>query len=211
MILFFILIFLFFAIITSKFKIEIKNLCLNSQEKHFISNEYQIKILFKIFYNITILKLRINKRKINKMMKNPKIKNKINEEKLKIMKSKIKIRKEDIKTLKKLRIEIKNLKLKLKLGTEDVALTAIVIPVFSTIISMVLKNQMKSKNKNEFEILPLYQNENLIKVHLSGIFEIKMMHIINTMFIFYKNKKRKGDKNERTSNRRSYDYSYGQY
>ena len=54
-----------------------------------------------------------------------------------------------------------------------------------------------------------YINKNLLNIEISSIFQIKMIHIINTICIV--NKKRKGDKNERTSNRRPYDYGYEQY
>ena len=70
-----------------------------------------------------------------------------------------------------------------------------------------LRNQIKKYNENQkFLIQPIYINQNLINIECSGIFEIEMIHIINTICIV--NKKRKGDKNERTSNRRSYDYGY---
>ena len=64
----------------------------------------------------------------------------------------------------------------------------------------------KYNNRQKFSIQPIYVNQNLINVDFSGIFQIKMIHIINTICMI--NKKRKGDKNERTSNRRFYDYGY---
>ena len=61
------------------------------------------------------------------------------------------------------------------------------------------------KNQN-FTIKPIYINQNLINILIDGIFEIKMIHIINIIYIL--NKKEGVKKYERTSNRRSYDYSY---
>ena len=54
--------------------------------------------------------------------------------------------------------------------------------------------------------MPKYGDENFIDLQFNGIFEIKMIHIINTICI--EKKKRRVEENERTSNRRSYDYSY---
>mgnify|MGYP000162843410 CR=1 FL=1 len=64
----------------------------------------------------------------------------------------------------------------------------------------------KINNMQKFEIQPVYINKNLINILVSGIFEIRMIHIINTICTM--KKEGKGDKNERTSNRRAYDYSY---
>ena len=58
----------------------------------------------------------------------------------------------------------------------------------------------------KYIITPLYFNQNIVNIEISGIFEIKMIHIINIIYIL--NKKEGVKKNERTSNRRSYDYSY---
>ena len=65
------------------------------------------------------------------------------------------------------------------------------------------------KDANQNENTNYASNENLLNIEISSIFQIKMIHIINTICIV--NKKRKGDKNERTSNRRPYDYGYEQY
>ena len=110
-------------------------------------------------------------------------------------------------SLKNIRTEIKEINLKISIGTENASLTAFVIPVISTFIATFFSKQInKYNNKQSFLVTPVYIDQNLINIEGSGIFEIKMIHIINTICIV--NKKRKGDKNERTSNRRSYDYSY---
>ena len=97
--------------------------------------------------------------------------------------------------------------LKVFIGTENASLTAFIIPVISTTLALILsKNLKKYNHKQIFSITPIYVNQNLINIAFSGIIQIKMIHIINTICIL--NKKRKGDKYERTSNRRPYDYSY---
>ena len=56
--------------------------------------------------------------------------------------------------------------------------------------------------KQSFQIKPIYNNQNILNIALSGIFQIKMIHIINIIYIL---NKKEGVKNyERTSNRRAY-------
>ena len=207
MILFFILIFFLFVIITTKVKIEINNIHFDSQTQKHLARTYKIILTLKIFYIIPILRLKIDNKKVKEILKNQKIKNTIQKEKLKIVNNKAKINKQQLKAFKKLKLDIKNLDLKIVLGTEDSALTAFIIPVASTFIAIFLHDKIKKYNKNQkFEIKPIYINKNLINIEFSGIFQIKLMHIINTIFIL--NKKGRGDKHERTSYRRTYEYGY---
>ena len=55
---------------------------------------------------------------------------------------------------------------------------------------------------------PVYQNQNLVNLSVSGIFEVKLRHIINIIYILNRKEKKGVKKYERTSNRGSYDYSY---
>jgi len=111
-----------------------------------------------------------------------------------------------IKAFKSLNINIENINLKIEMGTENAALTAIIVPVISTVLSIILSRKIKREQNQKFEIKPIYINQNLINIMFSGIFEIKMIHIINIIYIL--NKKEGVGKNERTSNRRTYDYGY---
>ena len=111
------------------------------------------------------------------------------------------------KDCKNIKIDIREMDLKINIGTENAAVTALIVPVLSTIIAIFCSNKIKKiNNMQKFEIQPVYINKNLINILVSGIFEIRMIHIINTICTM--KKEGKGDKNERTSNRRAYDYSY---
>ena len=93
-------------------------------------------------------------------------------------------------------------------------LTTYAIPFISTLISFFLKLTVKNvnlRNKREYyyKIEPVY-NTNIINLRLNCIINVKMVHIINIIYIFL-NKKGRSDKYERTSNRRSYDYSNEQF
>ena len=63
------------------------------------------------------------------------------------------------------------------------------------------------KERYIYNIKPLYYNKNLYKINLNCIIEIKMVHIINIIFILIK-KGRKKNEQSTTSNRKPYAYSY---
>ena len=177
MVFLFIFLIIIAIIITMKIKIEIQNLKFTTNEKPHLNRKYQIKIKIYTFGILPIINIKLNNKKIQKIIN----KNKIKEINLKIL-----------------------------IGTENASLTAFIIPAISTFIAMFLSKQIRQYNEKQvFCVAPVYIDKNLINVKFSGIFQIKMIHIINTICIV--NKKRKGDKNERTSNRRTYDYGYEQY
>ena len=205
----FLLIFLLIILIilTMKIKVEFKNIKVTSLGKKHIDRDYEIKLILCIFQKIPIFKIKINNERVKKAIENEKVMNKIKEQEVKIIENRKKFDKEFIKDLKNINLEIKEINLKVLIGTENASLTAFIIPVVSTAIAMTIRKHIKKYNKKQqFLVLPIYINQNLINIECSGIFEIKMIHIINTICIV--NKKRKGDKNERTSNRGSYDYGY---
>ena len=206
--LFIILIIIMF--ITIKIKFEIQNLKISTNEKPHLNKKYQIKIVIYTLGFIPILNIKLNNKKINKIINNQKIKEKIKQQETKIIENKANIDKELITSLKNIKTEVKEINLKIRIGTENASLTAFTIPVISTFIAIFLSKQIKKYNdKQVFLVEPVYLDKNLLNIEFSSIFQIKMIHIINTICIV--NKKRKGDKNERTSNRRSYDYGYEQY
>ena len=107
---------------------------------------------------------------------------------------------------KNLDFEIKKFNLNLELGTENAFLTSMLIPIISALISILLGKKSKDVTNTKYIIKPIYINQNLIKILIFGIFDIKMFHIINILYSLIK--KEGENKNERTSNRRSYDYGY---
>ena len=202
-----ILLIIILMIITIKIKIKFKDFEFSSQNKEHLNKNYKIEIIIFTFKFIPILKLKVTNKKINKALSNEKIRKAINEQKTKIIENRKDIDIEAIKEIKNIKMEIDEMNLNISLGTEDAAITAFIIPIISTFIAIFLSQKVRRYNDNQkFSIQPVYINQNLINIQFSGIFQIKMIHIINTICIV--NKKRKGDKNERTSHRRSYDYGY---
>ena len=207
MVFLFIILTIIIMFITIKIKFQIQNLKISTNEKPHLNKEYQIKMVVYTLGFIPILKIKLNGKKI---INNQKLQEKIKQQKTKIIENKANVDKELIKSLKNIKAEIKEINLKISIGTENAALTAFTIPVISTFIAIFLSKQIKKYNdKQVFLVEPVYLDKNLLNIEISSIFQIKMIHIINTICIV--NKKRKGDKNERTSNRRPYDYGYEQY
>ena len=205
----FLLVFLIIILIilTIRVKFEFIDFEFTSLSKKHLNKNYKIKITIYIFEKIPILVLKITNEKIQKAMKNEKLKKVVKKQEIKIIENKKNIDKDLIKSLKNIKLQVEEMNLQISLGTEDASITAFIIPIISTIIAMFLGKKVKKyNNKQVFSITPIYINQNLINIQFSGILQIKMIHIINTICIV--NKKRKGDKNERTSNRRSYDYGY---
>lgn len=186
------------GIYNSKIQIEVKNLDISTlrEKNNVIDKNYEIVVSLLLFNKWKIIKLKIKREKIKKIQKS-KIMKKVD---LQFLKSN-KRTKGILKGIKDLQIEIKELELHIEIGTEDAAITAISVGIISSIIGILLKDKITTKNK--FEIQPIYMQKDLINLKLNCIFTIDLMHYI------YKNiLKERRKKNEReSSNRRTYAYS----
>lgn len=184
----------------AKISIEVKNLKIKANKKMYISDNY--KIIFKIIIlnKIPILKFNLNNEKLV-LERNKRINKKgLKEESF----LKNKIKKEILKHFSD--IQVNKLNLKIKIGTENAFFTSMIIPIISSIISIILMKKITNAEKQKNIVEPIYLNQNILEILISGIFEMKMIHIINIIYVL--NKERKVNKHERTSNRRSYDYGY---
>lgn len=211
--LFIFIIFIFFNVmlVFSKIIIEIENLRFTSHNSKHLNDTYKIIIKVKAFGVIPILKKVYDKNKINDINKKLDISKKI--KKIDINKI-IENLKEDnilnknlIKKFIKDMFEIIKIDFKIELGAENAAVTAILIGILSTLISIALRNKITNTNLQRYKIIPKYSNYNLINIDISGIFGIKVIHIINIIYVAIKEKK-EDNSYGRTSNRKSYGYSY---
>ena len=198
-----IILLLILAIFTIKIKFNIEELNINlSLEQKKKKIDYRTSLIIYIFYKIPILKLSISP----KIMKNLRKITKWQELKGKIMRNENKIDIDILEIISKLEARMQKFVLKIKVGTENAILTSTLTFIVSVIIIFLLTKYSSKKSKEYFKVMPIYGDKNFFDLQFSGIFEIKMIHIINTICI--EKKKRRVEKNERTSNRRSYDYSY---
>lgn len=199
---------LILLIVFSKIKFEIINFEFSSthsstHKKH-INPNYKIILSWYILGKIPVIRIKLNENKIKKI----KLKEKMVDIDVKLWRARKKINKHFFQIIKKLDFNIKKLNLKIDIGTENAVLTSILVPAISTIISLFLRKRIKTKEKQFFTIQPIFKNQNYLNMELSGIFEIKMNHIINIIYVLIKKEKEGVKEDERTSNRRPYDYSY---
>ena len=215
---FILLLSIFFLILLSTFHINIKDFeatnMQNKRKKQDInkydtdktnnakkqnSPGYAIILSLYLFNKIKWISINLNDEKIKKTY------SKMQLEKIDLKNFKL----EDLKIIKKIQPKISYLNLKVKLGTGSPVVTALLASIFSSIIAIFLPYSAINLKKENYQyiIQPIYQNQNLYKINFNCIIQVKMVHIINVIYIFLK--KGRSDSNERTtSNRRAYGYSY---
>lgn len=206
------LVFIIIIILTSTLKVKLKELKVSNEVPNTpILKELEISIGIYIFKKVKIFEKSINKEKMQNM-KNSKGLNKLKSKFLdgnnvKEKKQKIKM---DFGFLKQLKPKLEKIDLELKLGTEDVVLTSVLICIIAIAISIILAKTIETydENKYKYKIDPNYNNKNSVKIILKGIIGIKLVNIISIIFrLFF----RSGEIDKRTSDRRAYANSNGQY
>ena len=204
--LFILLIFILLNVILffSKIQIEVQNFRFQSQTQRHINKDYVIIIKLYALNILPILKINITKTKLEKL----KLQEKIKSIDLKLLDDNQKFDKRFFTAIKKLDLLIEKINLNISIGTEDASLTSIIVPVVSTVIAILLRKKIKNLDNQKFTVNPIYQNQNLLNIYFSGIFGIKISHIINAIYILSKKEKKGVEDYERASNRRSYGYSY---
>lgn len=190
--------FLALIIILSTVKFNIKKLHIYNLNNKF-KIDFTLQLSIYLFNKINIFKVTIDKDRANGLIKS----GKINIKKLKDSKQ---LNIDTIKLLKNTEIKLEELNFNGCIGTENAAFTAMLVS-FINIITVILISNNKNKIANYFlKIDPIYQNQNIVNLQFNCIISLKIVNIINMIYIL--KKKGRGDKNERTSNRRSYAYSY---
>lgn len=190
-------------ILLSKIQIQIKNVHFNSSKpKGKLDANYKIIIIVYILKKIPILKINVIQSKLKKL----KLKEKVRQAEIDIIQNKKKIDKEILHELRKIKVQIKYWNLELLLGTEDAKITALIVGYLSIFLGIYLNKKISKHENKKFSIQPVYIGQNILKLIFEGIFEIKTVNIINIIWNLKKKERRNG--NERTSNRRTYDYSY---
>ena len=156
---FIILLILGLAVYTSRIRIEIDNLIIDTEQPkgEKINKNSEILVYIVVFKKLKILK---------RDSKNIKFQNKDID--IKFLKNK------DFKLYYKellKNIDIEQIDLNIQLGTQDAAVTAILTGIISTSLGMILK-------KPKYEIIPIYSNRNFLKIKLDGIFSVQLMQYI---------------------------------
>ena len=190
---------LFFLIIFSTLKIEIKNfktsnLTTNKEKSTFTNSKkyskYEVNIALEILNKLKYFSLNLNSRKIKKIT----LKMHLDKTKIKELEREISI--SDIKEVMNIKPKISYLDLKLKLGIDDVLLTTYSVPIISTVISILLPYTVEKEDVNniKYEVKPIYNNGNVYDMKLNIGVKIKVIKILNAVYRIYKNKKNKSKK-----------------
>ncbi len=211
-IVFFIILFLALLILVitlSTLQIRIKKANISNMNLGKIEYDYLFFIELKFLNKLKIIQIAIDKEKVSKLSKKFKLKEKID---IKKVEKGIPDKKARKKLQEKLDIKLNEFHLKAEIGTYDVIITSAIIAVISSAIGIVMAKLIDNykKEKYEYTIMPIYKNKNVINLSLNCIIQVKMVHIISIIFTLLRKRKER-NKHVRTSNRRSYDYSYGQY
>lgn len=161
------------------------------------NKQKDIYLELHLFGRIKIAKIKVTQ----KLLKLLKIRNDIKQ----IQKDVTNIKKiHPIEILKRLKPKAEKIDLELKIGIDSIMLTTYAVAIVSTLIAFLIAKLEPKESK--FFVKPLYNNGNTIKINLNCIITVKVVHIIGVIIYILLKKRRKG--NERTSNRRTYDYSY---
>ena len=187
------IIFIIISIILLIIKIKINNLKFELKNNEHLNDNFKISITIFLLQFIPIFKFNITKKRFKKMNIKSKIGQQVTQKNIKN-----KMKNQSIKILKILIPDIKQIKLNITFGTKDAAQTAYIFGVLKTILNCIFK-------KNA-QLYPVFKNQNELKIYFEGIFEYKLIHIINKIIIY--NRERRRGKNERTSNRKTYAYSH---
>lgn len=189
-----------YILLLSTIKIEITNL-------HIFYNARKIDITFisklrlYLCNKLKLFKITLDKDRIKSLYQSGKIDvNKLKDNK--------ELNKEAIKLLKKLDFTLEQLKLKGYIGTENAAITAYISAFINSIIPIIIANKIYEYKKEDYryQIDTIYVGQNIVNLEFNCIINIKIVHIINIIYILLK--KGRVKKNERTSNRRTYAYSH---
>lgn len=190
---------LFFLIIFSTLKIEIKNFKISNltKNKERVTctsldkySKYEVNIALEILNKLKYFSLNLNSRKIKKIT----LKMHLDKTKIKELERKISI--SDIKEVMNIKPKISYMDLKLKLGIDDVLLTTYSVPIISTLISILLPYTVEKRDLNniKYEVKPIYNNGNVYEMQLSTGIKIKVIKILNAVYKIYKSKKDKNKK-----------------
>jgi len=204
---------IFLLICLSNLEIEVNKIWFDSEnKKHHKLENYLFYIKIKLLDKITWLKIKVDKNRIttieNSKIFKSKIFNKVNEyDHIRdiILKNRKEIlKKSNIKYIKDISPKIKQLDLNIELCTSDNIFTSFSVAIIASIISIFLAKNIDKyeKNKYNYMITPKYEQKPNIKIKLNCIISIKIVHIMNVIYMLIK--KRSVEYDERTSNRGTY-------
>lgn len=201
-----ILVFIFLAILIltsfamlllalSNIKIELKQLHI-SNTKGKLKLKVILNLSILLFNRFKLIKLSIDNKKIIKILKS----GKVNFTNVNISKESKKIIKNFLKSDA---VIIETLSIDGYFSTFNNVLSGIIFSISSALIPILISKKLEGRYNNNISFLN--QNQNIINISINCIISIKIVNIINTLYLL--KKKGGSDKYGKSSNRRSYAYS----
>ena len=106
-------------------------------------------------------------------------------------------------SFRKIRLKFNSLKLNLNISTENSIITSFLTCFFSTIISILLKNNLSNRKYNldkfEYKIIPIYLNFDCFKLDLEANISFSMFNILEIIYEYKNLIKEKEIKNKQNS------------
>lgn len=180
----------------SNVQIELKQLHI-SNIKRKLKLKVMLNLSILLFNRIKILTISIDNKRVIKILKS----GKVNFNNVNISKESKKIIK---KFLKSNAVVIETLNVNGYFSTFNNVLTGIIFSILSALVPILISTKLKGSKYNN-NVYFLNQNQNIINISINCIINIKIVNIINTLYLL----KKKGGSEEygKSSNRRSYAYS----
>ena len=178
----------------SNAKLEIEKLHISNMEDK-LKVDFILNIGIYFLNKVKIIKFTIDNYKVSNLLKSGKID--INK-----FKQNNPINRDIIKSIKQDDFIIEYLKLEGYFGTFNTVLSAWIYGIIYSIIPLLIARKLEGYYINNIEFLNI--NENKININLNCIISIKMVNIINILHYL---KKKGGNNNGKSSDRRSYAYS----
>lgn len=180
-------------LLLSTLKFELKQLYIENKYKK-LKIHIVLEVGIYIFNKFRVVKITINNKRINKMLES----GKIDLRKLKIDK---RTNKKLFKFIKAIGIRVSTLELGGYFATFNSVLSSIIYTIINSIIPILVAPRMNKKQYiNNIEFLNI--EDNIININISCIINVKIVNIINKLYLL------KGGEstNGKSSNRRSYAY-----
>lgn len=170
-----------------------------------VKNFSNYTIIFKWYFcnRIPLFSKKVNKKQLEQII----VKKHLPKPDIENIAEYLKGHQDTLRTFKKLEVKLARLNMDITLGIENSILPSFLVAMLASVIAIILPKIALSNNGKDYQysILPVY-NKNMYELNLNCIIYVKMVHIIYIIYILLK---KKGDlKDERTSNRGSYDYGY---
>lgn len=201
-----ILVFIFLAILIltsfAMLLLALSNIQIELKQLHISNTKGKLKL--KVILNLSILlfnrfkliKLSIDNKKIIKILKS----GKVNFTNVNISKESKKIIKNFLKSDA---VIIETLSIDGYFSTFNNVLSGIIFSISNALIPILISKKLEGRYNNNISFLN--QNQNIINISINCIISIKIVNIINTLYLL--KKKGGSDKYGKSSNRRSYAYS----